>query len=140
MPAKFDHRTFVRMDHGLPEHAKFVGLSDRAFRVWFNAVCWNSRQEQDGNVTVDVMRHTLGATQKIIAELVSRRLLDETEDGYYVHDYLDFQRSREEIAAYRESRGQAGTYGNHQRWHVSRRRWDSECEHCKEEGRLGIAK
>lgn len=142
MPAKFDHRTFVRMDHGLPEHPKFVGLTDRAFRVWFNAVCWSSRQEQDGHVPDTVVRKALGGTPKVIRELIDVRLFDDLDDQgrYRVHDYLDFQRSREEIEAFRSSRGDAGTLGNHKRWHVARRRWDSECQHCREEGRLGIAK
>lgn len=141
MPAKFDHRTFVRMDHGLPDHPKFVGISDRAFRVWFNAVCWSSRQEQDGHVPEVVMRRTLGASPKVVRELLDARLLDALDDQgrYYVHDYLDFQRSKEEIDAYRSGRGDAGTLGNHRRWHVARRKWEKDCQHCQEEGRLGIA-
>ena len=77
---------------------------------------------------------------KVIAELVSARLFDDSGDTYEVHDYLEFNRSADEIAAYREARGDAGTLGNHKRWHIARRRWEKDCEHCQKEGRLGIAK
>ena len=50
-----------------------------------------------------------------------------------MHDYLDFNRSAEEIAAYREARGEAGSVGNHMRWHVARRKVDKDCEHCRED-------
>lgn len=139
MPAKFDHRTFVRMDHGLPEHPKFVGLSDRAFRVWFECVCWSSRQERNGNVPAANAKR-LGLSGKALHELMAVVLIEPTEEGYVVHDYLDFQRSKEEIDAFRAGRGEAGEKGNHKRWHVARRKWDKDCDYCKEEGRLGIAK
>jgi hypothetical protein len=138
VPAKFDHRTFVRMDHGLPEHPKFVGLSDRAFRVWFEAVCWCSRQERNGDVpTANAKR--LGLSGKALRELLDARLVEQHADGYQLHDYLDFQRSKEEIDAFRSARGDAGSLGNHKRWHVARRRSDKDCQHCKEEGRIGLA-
>lgn len=141
MPAKFDHRAFVRMDHGLPDHEKFIGLSDRGFRVWFNAVCWCSRKETDGLIPAAVIK-TLGGTTKVITELLARELVEPLNDEgrYAVHDYLDFQRSKEEIEAFRASRGVAGNAGNHARWHVARRRFDPDCEMCREEGRLGVAR
>ena len=77
---------------------------------------------------------------KVLRELVEARLFDDAGDYYEVHDYLDFNRSPEEIAAYREARGDAGTLGNHKRWHIARRRWEKDCEHCQKEGRLAIAK
>lgn len=137
-PGEFDHRTFVRMDQGLPEHPKFAGLSDRAFRVWFDAVCWCSRQERDGDIPAANARR-LGLSGRTLTELLDARLLHQSPEGLQIHDYLDFQRSREEIQAARSARGQAGTLGNHKRWHVARRRWDKDCPHCQEEGRIGIA-
>jgi hypothetical protein len=138
MPSKFDHRTFVRFDHGTPEHPKVVAMSDAAFRAWFEAICWSSRQERNGIVPkVNMLRLT---RPKVIAELLRIGSLSEHADGYEVHDYLDFQRSKEEIDAFRSAKGDAGTLGNHKRWHVARRRFDSDCEHCKEEGRIAIAK
>lgn len=139
MPAKFDHRSFVRMDHGLPEHPKFANLSDRAFRVWFDCICWSSRQERNGDIPQGNAKR-LGLTGNALRELLEVRLLEVTDGGYAVHDYLDFQRSKEEIDAFRVGRGEAGEKGNHYRWHVARRKWDKDCRFCQEEGRLAIAK
>lgn len=137
MPAKFDHRTFVRLDHGYDEHPKVMPLSDAAFRAHIEAICWNSRQEKDGCIPASLARKKW--KPRVIAELVRARLLDDCGDWFEVHDYLDFNRSSEEINAFRSAKGESGAYGNHKRWHVARRKWEPDCEHCKKEGRLGIA-
>jgi len=140
VPEAFDHRTFVRLDDGYPEHPKVVPLSDGAFRAHIEAICWASRNE--GRFFVPRLVARKFWRPKFITELINASLFDEAtdgRDGYEVHDYLDFNRSTEEIAAFRESRGDAGALGNHRRWHVARRKWDKDCEHCKKEGRLGIA-
>lgn len=138
MPAKFDHRTFIRLDHGYDEHAKVGPLTDAAFRAHIEAMCWASRNEGKHRIPKPLARKKW--KPRVIEELVEARLFDEHEDAYEVHDYLDFNRSPEEIAAFRESRGEAGALGNHKRWHVARRKWDPDCEHCQKEGRLAIAK
>ena len=139
MVAQFDHRTFIRLDHGMPENRKVMGLTDGAFRLYIEAICWCSRQESDGFIP-DAFIKRLGKA-RAVAELVTTGLLDTGLGGYAVHDYLDFQRSSDEIAAYREAKSESGSLGNHMRWHVARRRFDPECEHCQElsHHREGIA-
>lgn len=132
MAAKFDHRTFVRLDHGMPENRKVMGLSDAAFRLYIEAICWCSRQESDGHIPSAFIKR-LGKA-RVVRELTDAGLLDEAVGGFMVHDYLDFQRSSEEISAYRSAKGDAGAFGNHKRWHVARRRHDPECEFCSTEG------
>lgn len=124
----FDARPFVRLDQGMPENPKVVGLTNASFRLYIKAICWCSRQETDGAIPAAMMRQ-LGST-KATTELVSAGLLLTTAAGFDVHDYLDFQRSNKEIAAYRNARGDAGALGNHQRWHVARRKRDPKCEFC----------
>ena len=131
MASKFDHRTFVRLDHGMPENRKVMGLTDSAFRLYVEAICWCSRQESDGHIPSAFIRR-MGKT-KAVQELVKSGLLDDAVGGYMVHDYLDFQRSAEEITAYRSAKGEAGALGNHKRWHVARRKHDPECEYCAKE-------
>ena len=140
MPARFDHRTFVRIDDGYPEHPKVLPLSNAAFRAHVELICWCSRQDgrTNGSVPRTVLRKLYRGS--VIRELVEAGLLDEDGDDCAVHDYLDFNRSGEEVAAFRESRGDAGALGNHKRWHVARRRWDKDCEHCQKENRIAIAK
>lgn len=106
-------------------------MSDAAFRAWFDAICWSSRQERDGVIPEANMRKL--ARPKVVAELLEIGSLEPLSGNrYLIHDYLHFQRSKEEIAAFRNARGDAGALGNHARWHVARRRTDPDCEHCKE--------
>ncbi len=128
MREEFDHRNHVRLDHGMPENPKVVGLSDAAFRLYVEAICWCSRQETDGVIPDGLMRR-LGRP-KVIAELIGARLLTSGDGRYEVHDYLMFQRSAQEISAYRASKGKAGVKGNHERWHVARSRRDPGCPLC----------
>jgi hypothetical protein len=126
--ATFDSRLFVRLDHGMPDNPKIIGLSNAAFRLYVEAICWCSRQEQDGKIPIAMMRRM--GTAKTAGELVTARLIEEHPPEYLIHDYLDFQRSSKEIGAYRDARGKAGSLGNHQRWHVARRKRDPNCEFC----------
>ena len=126
--SSFDTRPFVRLDHGMPENPKVAGISDSAFRLYIQAICWCSRQETDGKIPLAMMRR-LGPAKSAV-ELARAELVETTETGYTIHDYLDFQRSSKEISAYRSARGEAGAIGNHQRWHVARRKRDPKCEFC----------
>ena len=138
MATKFDSRTFVRIAEGYDEHPKVLPLSDAAFRAHVESICWASRNpRQNGVIPRSVARKKW--RPKVIAELMAARLFDESPEGVVVHDYLDFNRSAEEVSAYRDARGDAGSLGNHKRWHVARRRWDKDCPHCTEEGRLELA-
>lgn len=139
MPTRFDARTFVRVDTGYDEHPKVMPLSDSAFRAHIEAICWSGRNHrQNGLIPAAVARKKWRG--KVLAELVDAGLLDPDDDGYLVHDYLDFNRSAEEISAYRDARGDAGALGNHKRWHVARRRSDPDCTYCQKEGRIRVAK
>lgn len=120
----------------MPENRKVLGLSDSAFRLYIEAICWCSRQESDGHIPEAFMSRIGKA--RFVKELVTAGLLDTAVGGYQVHDYLHFQRSSDEIDAYRSAKGEAGNRGNHMRWHVARRRFDEDCEHCQND-RKGIA-
>ena len=71
MPDAFDHRNFVRFDHGMPENPKVVGVSDAAFRLYVEAICWCSRQETNGRIP-DAMMRRLGKP-RVITELVTAK-------------------------------------------------------------------
>jgi len=138
VPTDFDPRAFVRVDVGYDEHPKIAPLSDAAFRAHVEAMTWCGRNpKQNGRINKRVAAKKWRA--KVVAELVAAGLLEDEEDHWSLHDYLDFNRSSEEIEASRESRGVAGTLGNHKRWHVARRAWSKDCEYCIEGGRIAIA-
>lgn len=130
-PARFDERTYVSIDHGMPENRKIVGLSDRAFRLYVEAICYCSRQQSDGSIPAAALqRMGRPATAR---ELVAAGLFEPVGADWMVHDYLRHQRSADEIAAFRQSRAESGDKGAHMRWHVGRRRTDPNCQWCQGE-------
>lgn len=133
VPPTLDARLFIRLDHGMPEHPKIEELSDAAFRALITMWCYCSRNTTDGFVT-DVAWNKR-VKPKVTKELLTSTfgmnpLLIEVTGGYLMHNYLDHQRSAEEIAAYRESKARGGKKGNHERWHTARGVTDPECEFC----------
>lgn len=134
-PEKFDSRPHVRIDHGLPENRKVADLSDAAFRLYIEAICFCSRTESNGHIS-DAQMRRLGPN-KVVRELLDsdpdKPLVFKVAKGYEVRDYLQHQRSKDEITQLRSTRTTSGTLGSHTRWHVARRQFDPKCEHCQEE-------
>jgi len=123
-----DDRTYIRLHDGMPGHPKVRGLSDRAFRTYIRALCYSSEYLTDGQV-VKVVARDLG-TPKVWGELIDANLVESAPNGYLMHDYLEHQRSAEEVRLLKAHRGDTGTLGNHVRWHVVRRQRKEGCEHC----------
>lgn len=128
-PPPFDTRPTVRLEHSMPENPKIVGLSDAAFRLYVEAICWCSRQESDGIIPAAAMKR-LGRP-RAITELVKAELLHDALGTYLVHDYLLHQRSADEIAAFRSSKRASGAKGAHMRWHIPRRQFVEDCAYCQ---------
>jgi hypothetical protein len=78
VPAKFDHRTFVRLDQGYDEHPKVMPLSDSAFRAHVESMCWASRNE--GKWRIPKPLASKKWRPKVLRELVEARLFDDA--GY----------------------------------------------------------
>lgn len=133
-PPPFDTRPTIRLDNTMPENPKIVGLSDAAFRLYIEALCWCSRQEKNGDIPAAAMKRM--GRPRAIRELVEGRLLIEHGGGYEVHDYLAHQRSADEIAAFRASKSLSGQKGAHMRWHVPARKHSKDCPYCTGEARL----
>lgn len=137
LPTRFDERLYVRIDHGMPENPKIVGLSDAAFRMYVEAICWCSRQRTDG-VIPNAMMRKLGP-KKAGDELIEAGLLELFGSDWTIHDYLMHQRSTGEIDELREHRADAGSRGNHVRWHVGKRKYSKDCEHCQAAGLVAVS-
>jgi|GEM_PF-3118815 len=96
---------YAQIDTEALSHPKVLALSDAAFRLWVASLAYCQRHLTDGAlpeaclVALGVRVHA-----KQVDELVSRRLWDRTEDGYQVHDYLQWNTSR---AAVEQRRAEA---------------------------------
>ena len=105
-----DPRTYITLHDGMPEHHKIEALSDKAFRALIDLWCWCSRSTSDGDVPEAVwLKRT--KTPKVRAELLANLAEARPDGGVHMHDYLEHQRSRDEIAALREKRSRAGSLG-----------------------------
>src|ERR1039458_5603058 len=127
-----DGRTYIRLHDGMPDHPKVVGLSDAAFRLYVESLCWCSRHLTDGAVTVPAMKRMGGWSPEAAKELAGADLFepDGVTGNWLVHDYIEHQRTSDEVAEFRESKRLAGVTGNHERWHVARQITDPSCELC----------
>lgn len=90
---------WVRFENTMPEDAKLPGISDRAFRLWVNAVCYCSRGETDGRIPAALMTSlSITANKRTVDELVDAGMLKAFDDKYEIVNYLKFNPSKERIS------------------------------------------
>lgn len=124
-----DTRTYVRMDDGMPDNPKIVGIPgglQQALAGWlhFSAICYGSKQKTDGLLPVGMVgRLTTIPDPEAIASLLleanlwhapghhCRACVQPPPGHYVIHDYLEHQRSRSEIESLSEKRSRAGRKG-----------------------------
>lgn len=105
--------TWVRIEDSMTVHSKVLPLSDGAFRAHVEAICHAARDLTDGYIAervAKVMRWNRRAT-----ELVDAGLWDVVDGGWAIHDYLEYNPSREQVeadrAAKHDARVRAGRIG-----------------------------
>jgi hypothetical protein len=105
--------TWARFDDDFTRHPKIVGLSDRAFRAYVDGICYGSRYGTDGRLPY---AHAVTWGMEVRAELVASGLWEEAGRDVRIHDFLIYQRKREDVDRIRESKRIAGRYGAAKRW------------------------
>jgi hypothetical protein len=95
---------WVKLDDRFPSHRKIALLSDRAFRLHISAICWCAENLTDGHITdrelplVAKVRGVKATAQ----QLAEAGVWDRTDSGWEIHDYLDYNPSREQVLAERK--------------------------------------
>lgn len=103
--------TWVRKDDQMPIHRKVAPLSDAAYRLEDEAMCWASRNGTDGRIgTADLPYTSKRGQPRYAAELVARGLwhvageqcasekcATSGPDGWVIHDYLAYNPSAEQV-------------------------------------------
>lgn len=87
------------LDDALPDHPKFVGLSNDAFAIWVRCDCYANRVMTDGFIPERTAVGNGGSasrksTEKAIADLVKAGLWVVVENGFRMHNFLDWNPSR----------------------------------------------
>lgn len=95
---------WVRLDDRFPSHRKVALLTDRAFRLHVSAICWCAENLTDGRISnreLAVVAHVRNV-KATAQQLEDAGLWDRTDDGWEIHDYLDYNPSREQVIAERK--------------------------------------
>jgi hypothetical protein len=109
--------SWIRLDDQFVDHPKIVGLSDSAFRLYIGGISYASRQLTDGILKRAVIKTLVGIRYPVKAarELVNAGLWEVCDDGWRIHDYLDYQPSAAEIKEKRRKRAASGARGGRQK-------------------------
>lgn len=111
------------LDDSLPEHPKWVGLSDGAFRLGIRILCHCRRFNTSGWISLATIKAWEGSrATRLINELMragaprySSGILEESEGGFQVHGYQDYyandEEKRIEKSEATRSRAEAGRIG-----------------------------
>lgn len=95
---------WVKLDDRFPSHRKIDLLSDRAFRLYVSALCWSSENLTEGHIpdaNVTRIAHVRN-TKATAKELEERGLWERVDDGWQIHDYLDYNPTRASIQTERQ--------------------------------------
>lgn len=100
---------FARIEENAMDAPKFIAISDRAWRLWCEGIAYCQRQLSDGRIPVKAMRGFRYYSKAALQELVSVNVPDKGPlwhldgEAVLVHDYLDWNDSREKVLANRKA-------------------------------------
>lgn len=100
---RLNNMAWVKLDDHFDEHPKLAGVSNDAMLLWCCALAYCNRNLTDGFVPAAVALRLRGGSPETIQELVAASAWDTSEQGFSVHDYLDFQPTRSSVFAAREA-------------------------------------
>ena len=122
---------WTKLDDGLFDHSKIILAGDiiggphgvaTALGTFTAGILYANKHTTDGFLPGHVVAHWPHSRKpaQLTAALVAAGLWDVVEGGWQIHDYHDYQLSKEEVAKRREDRREAGRLGG-QRSGVVRR-------------------
>jgi hypothetical protein len=85
-----------RVDDGFPNHPKVLGLTHEAIGVWLLMGCWCARYLTDGYIPDDAVR-TITNKRRVVQDLADHNLLTRLADGWQMVDWMQYQRTREQV-------------------------------------------
>ena len=103
---------WVKVDDGFPDHPKVLVLTLAAQGLWLAGLCYANRHRTDGQLPSGFLRRVGDDSAWTAAEeLVAVGLWHETAAGWEIHDYADYQSTKEQIEAVAAKRAEAGKRG-----------------------------
>lgn len=105
---------WVKLDDSMPMHPKLLAAGVEAFALDVAALAYCNRYQTDGAVATMSLRAVLPSLpdpEAAAARLVEVGRWDKTEDGWLIHDYLEYQPSKEHQQDVSAKRAEAGRIG-----------------------------
>ena len=96
---------YARLSNGLWRNTKIRKIARKdpqALADWIMAISFCSDKLTDGRLTEDDMLFNLGFDEESIDRLVDLGLLDQDDDGWIIHGYLDLQNSKADVEKSKE--------------------------------------
>jgi hypothetical protein len=103
--------TWAKVDDQFAEHPKVLALGRDRFAgmgLWLLGLTYANRFLTDGFIPDAALP---AGSRKLAARLVEVRLWEHVSGGYRIHDFGDYQPSREEVNSLRAARAEAGRKG-----------------------------
>lgn len=100
---------WVRLDESFPEHPKVIEAGPIAAWLHVRAIAYCNRQLTDGFLLHAVVKSMNGTASAKV--LVKVGLWKPVRGGYEIHDYLEYQPSRQDVLDRRRRRAEAGRLG-----------------------------
>jgi len=94
---------WVRIDENAMEHHKIGNLSDGGFRLWVQGLAHCQKFLTDGFIADGAVRLLRAYSPKRRAELLTSGLWEISETGVSVHDFLQWNDSREQVMSARQA-------------------------------------
>ena len=97
--------TWCPLEETITDHPKILQVGHKGFALYVAGLCYASKHLTSGFILTPAVSSLLpdlrAQVAKVAVGLVNAGLWEETSGGYQVHDYLDYQRSREQVEARR---------------------------------------
>jgi hypothetical protein len=113
---------YLYLDDNFADHPKVDALSDAAFRLHVSGLLYCAKHKTDGYIPAERVPRLVPRYKKAsLTELIRGRLWLPDDAALNIHDYLDWNRSRQQIEEdqerVRKQRSEAGKKGAAARWH-----------------------
>lgn len=119
--------TWIKLDDTLPNNPKILPLSDKAFRLYIEGLCYANQYLTDGFLAQAVVNRL--DSGNAAQELLTAGLWLEADLGMQIHDYCEHQTSRKTVEEKREQgRNRVTRYREKSNAHVTLSETETETE------------
>jgi len=95
--------SWVRLDDNFADHPKVMGLSDSAFRLYIESLCYANRYLTDGIISVNAFRKISGSDDDAI-QLIHNKLwcFHAEQNEYEILSYTEYQPTKNKVSEKRD--------------------------------------